>query len=207
MPHKKNTHNENRCKVCLLCFRKSKTVKIINDKEREIIEEHIISGLCSSDNRLPVSICKSCVFVCHKFSKGDFSSSIKLFDFSRLKVYTRSSLLHDSTDCKCLVCEIARCTPFNSKENACVTNKCQKGRPPINADTPMACTLKLCSECYSEIHKGKHHDCSPNTRDNNLKSIVLSSNKTSSEMVAASVLKTKLESTGSREVSLSQKSG
>lgn len=120
MPKNAYTHEENRFKVCYMCFKKQKEMfKITNP-----IKIHIISltGEFIEKDSIPAALCSSCrrnlfrdVANKKKVNSPDFSS------FPPLKKHTRSNL---NENCDCRLCEIARSIPVN------LTNKFSNNELP-----------------------------------------------------------------------------
>ena len=105
---KKKTHTDCRKLVCLLCFKKGKELRPINDLQRTKIETSVdLKGLGLEDERLPTVLCTSCRLI---LNDDDSSRPIHTFDYSNLvsvKPSTRQSI-----DCNCYLCDLCRKEPF-----------------------------------------------------------------------------------------------
>jgi hypothetical protein len=61
MPNTSKTHNENRSKVCLLCFQKGSTMRSAESPENLTrIQEYFFENYDPSDLKLPNGICSCC---------------------------------------------------------------------------------------------------------------------------------------------------
>ena len=196
-PRRKKTHDDYLKCVCLVCMKKSKE-NDIRDKHYESIARFVVSGLDRHDPRLPKSICPTCLRILNFYEQGDFSRTIKVFDYSKLsslKPITRSS-----TDCSCHVCAIARSNPIGQCRESGTEDKTNPKEHPKH--------LKVCSKCLCPIGKGKPHDCSPTKRRENLINFLVQDAETplpkTSEQVIAHCLKRKVSDTNSNSLKLSQ---
>ena len=182
MPHTARSHEECRRAVCLLCFGKTKEMREISEKTRDIICDYFIEAYDMTDPRMPAALCSNCRRVVREYSMGTFSSEIELFDYSKVLAHptTRSS-----PKCSCLICETARTTLQAPKRD-------KPGRPSAARGTSseLRRPVKLCEFCLSVIHRGKAHSCTPGTRHKNI--VTLSTDSPSSkpaEKVASSLMK------------------
>lgn len=102
---------ENRKKICLLCFGKTKRMYFIQDKLKSRIEE--VFNYDEKDARLPVVICSECQRDLYRLKSGE-QIRVHTTDFSiiTLKKVTRSC---SSVLCDCYVCQLSGARIENSK--------------------------------------------------------------------------------------------
>ena len=208
MPNKKASHADNLKKVCLLCFNKGKVMRNVSQHVKELIEEHLISGLNpEQDNRLPVVICNTCYTILLEAKKGVFMRSISLVDFSVIQESVKP--ITDPTEtCKCIVCEVARCVLNQKiKHSSYKIFPHQKVGRPVKKDTASPSAIKVCSICLSQIHKGFQHTCTKTSKLNNIKRMVSDSTSLCDEQLASHILKEKAASLKKDTVYLSQNRG
>lgn len=201
------SHSDYCQKVCLLCFSSKKAkeksrIRFINDKQWDLIERFVISGLDRHDSRLPTVLCETCNRVLTEYGRGVFNRKIQLFDHSRITAGT-PMVTREHT---CLVCEIG-----SSMFGKCQVLKPKVGRPlqNMNMNNNIVPTpIKLCSFCFTEISQGKNHICTNTTKETNILKSLQGSDK-SSEKIAAAVLQTKFKSSVNKEnyIDLIQSSG
>lgn len=191
MPKQKKNHNDFRKAVCLLCFKKGKGFECINEAQRDIIENHVISGLSLLDERLPTVLCVSCRITINKYRNNDFSVSLKdtIYDYSKLN--SLQTVTRTSPTCSCVICYIGRSTPFSkvtNTENMRPIQSC-RGRPRTQSDPPTA--IKICSACLTPIGRGIAHSCLNSDRVNNIKLLIDNSPTKTDEKIASSILNEK----------------
>ena len=146
---KKKTHSDCRKLVCLLCFKRGKDWRPINDVYRERIETHVdLKGLTLDDERLPTVLCTRCRIILDGYGKDDSSKTISTFDYTELVSVKHITRL--STECTCYLCTLCRKKTCNAKKD-------KGGRP--RTVNPKPTPIKLCSTCLSEVGQGKPHSC------------------------------------------------
>jgi len=104
MPTIALTHDENRGKVCFLCFRKQKQMFIIKHQLKIDMENHVDNY--GDERRLPAALCCTCkrkLFRAKTEKKKLESPDLSIF---KPVPVTRST-------CECKICEIARELPAN----------------------------------------------------------------------------------------------
>lgn len=108
MPHKACTHDENRRKVCFLCFKKQNKMLVIENKLKTHMERLVDNYV--DDERFPAALCNSCTRNIYRAESGEMIiKSPDLSIFQPLKRYTR---LNNDVKCDCKVCEIGRSQPI-----------------------------------------------------------------------------------------------
>lgn len=184
------THDENRYRVCLLCFNKKGTLVNIGDvmqvKIKSIFNKYDYSNEC-----VPCVICESCRKNIYRFNSA--SDSVEQIDFSQYRLKD-SVKLNTSVICDCQFCTIAKqngmkVSPtrkvFFKKSKQVENVRIEKVSEKVNE------VEKKCLKCFSIIAKGKAHDCKPTNRVNNLKdSIEKSLDPKEKEQLTSSLLKT-----------------
>jgi len=134
----------------------------------------------------------------NKSDSGIYTSSIKIYDFSKLSnppILTRSSPV-----CECQVCLIAK-SSFASTDNPAQPRN-QRGRPAASLTSDdnivqQPRPIRVCSFCLTEIQRGKEHCCTNTTRHNNILDLAVNTPKYGDQKIASSILRnrtTELES-------------
>ena len=191
MPTTSKTHNENRSKVCLLCFQKGSTMRSAGSPENLTrIQEYFFENYDPSDLKLPIGICSCCNrkllnLENKKLGKDKDKPLPEVIlpdpvDFSKLQFpasITRSRG-GDLQSCDCDICEIAREEIFkNPKLKGTKGFKTTLGRP--RKDIPRLPTprpIKKCQRCDQVVGRDIPHpqpctitDLRRNTHLNSLK--------------------------------------
>ncbi|KAJ6637216.1 Protein doublesex [Pseudolycoriella hygida] len=197
---KAGSHEENRAKVCLWCFKKAnrcgtrKFVKIMpNGNIENLINLHITYTVLNQ--HLPSAICSTCLRNLYKVKNGT-TLNIELPDFSKLiaPVKTREAI---KLPCNCTMCRLVK-APLILK------GKYTKARTTIVGKTPIP---NMCRRCLTFVGRGKRHKCNSSTRVENIKNIVQQTTPKGQEHVVSSILKEKVNETGSTTMLLSQRTG
>ena len=192
---KKKTHEDYLKCVCLLCMQKCQNSKPISDQHYNTIERFVVGGLDKNDPRLPKVLCMSCIRVLYYHEENEFSRTIKVFDYSKLrdiKTITRSKC-----DCSCYVCAIGRYNSIGKSTtlaDSSDTNTCNFKETKS--------VIKLCTHCLCEISRGKSHHCTITERRYNLIEMLVPSK--TSEQAIAHCLKEKASKNDSNSFTLSQ---
>lgn len=103
------THDANRSKLCLLCFKKAsrsvktKFYKIVSNGKLEAIIKSLFD-YNASDTHLPNAICAGCFRKLYRFKNG-LLKKIKLPDLSQFHIMERRS---NMIICQCPLCKIVR---------------------------------------------------------------------------------------------------
>lgn len=109
MPHKACTHDENRQKVCFLCFKKQNKMFVIKNTLKSHMEKLVDNYV--DDERFPASLCNSCKRNIYRAASGEME--IKSPDLSIFQPLKKSTRLNNNVNCDCKVCEIGRSQPIN----------------------------------------------------------------------------------------------
>lgn len=145
----KKTHEQNRLKICLLCFKKVKEPKLIHNTLTKTIKQCFISEYDEDSEIYPKVLCGSCYIGVYRCQKGEQYKKIDVHQY-QVRKHTRDSTKH--VDCE--ICCLAQQTlPKRDK-----VPKKKKGAP----------FMKVCRKCFSQIHRGKVHKCCKTTKINNL---------------------------------------
>lgn len=112
------THDENRFKVCLLCFRKRKEMFIIQMKLTDHVKS-LFENYDEADDRIPGALCGSCKRNVSKMMNGQMQK-IEFPDLSIFWHKPKATRSRDNMKCDCALCEIARSVPtaFSAKTSA-----------------------------------------------------------------------------------------
>lgn len=228
MPNKRRDHDECRKAVCLLCLGKTKEMRVINYRHRELIEEYFISGYDTSDDRLPCAVCGNCRTILREYDGGDFTHTIALFDHSLIG-QDRHIATRSAPHCECVVCTMACASSssnisHSSQGGSMVVTAPRRKPGPSKSVTvtassgyPISCTppstskpkaIHLCSFCLTILARGKPHNCTKGVRNDNLKNLATSGSPNAKEKVASSVIRDKIAASGgSRGFALATSTG
>jgi hypothetical protein len=82
MSKKVRTHEDADSFVCLVCMRKGKTMRTVNQHMQELIRQHVMENYDRLDTRLPNALCATCRLTSLDFEKENFSrvQSFEVFD-------------------------------------------------------------------------------------------------------------------------------
>lgn len=138
------THEQNRLKVCLLCFKKKSNLRVISEKFAKVIRNHSLPYYDRHDEKYPKTMCHSCRIILTQHEKGEKNCNIKvLHDYS---TDTTVKITRKTPKCECLLCRVVRdnisFNPYNNKKN--------KGRPKSVKKPPIT---KRCEKCLSKYWK------------------------------------------------------
>ena len=174
---------------------KCKVMCAISDVIWNSIQKYVVDGLDRTDDRLPSMLCNTCHKAVCELNKGQGRSRrISVYDHSKIT----TSRVTRSSECKCVVCEVATSMPAafsNAAGVAALPMKKTIGRPRRTADqcaeTPFAPkAIKRCSSCLSEVGRGLPHDCTKSTRLQNLQVMASSGGTpTAKEKLTAALLR------------------
>ena len=206
MPYHKKSHNDWQQCLCIICFKKSKDVRVLSEKQRSLLDKHVLNGLGVPDIRLPTGLCGCCRIVLNKYENNDFSRKLpKCYDYSTITpppYPTRSN----TDKCHCTICQIAT-GGFNGsgrEETGQFSISKVKGE---NEESP-SCDLKLCHSCLSPIGKGRQHICSKTSFYNNVVELAGQHPGNAGDKIASKILKQKIDASHSQDkIYLSQERG
>jgi hypothetical protein len=192
------SHEENRKRVCLLCFGKKRIMRQINTCQVSIIEKYFINNYKIDDVSLPCALCLTCQKVLSEYGRGISNRKIELLDYSKKNTFPRSMTRHNE-DCQCDICKIGR-------SNAVCRNipkRKKVGRPSFFGILKNKEKFRLCGQCCSKIGRRKQHVCKETVRNNNLvKMATECASSKSTEKIVSGLLKNQ-ESSSSQSIYLS----
>lgn len=105
------THEQCRQNVCILCFGKTKEMRIVTEVQKRMIVQYFIKDYNSENILLPCGICTTCRLVVSAYSKGDFSRKVNVYDYTNLldtPLHTRAG---SNNQCECKLCNISKSIP------------------------------------------------------------------------------------------------
>jgi hypothetical protein len=194
MPYTAKTHEENRQKVCAVCFKKS--ARPLNDKQKWFILNNLYARFKEQEHILPSGICNGCRMILSSREGAKprplplrYNYEGLVQDLSNMPPLTRT---HPS--CTCEVCRVARAQfPQLGPQH-----QVGSSRPPVNLPSQDTATV-LCSHCLSEVGKGKAHVCSKTTRLANIDNVFSPRTK---DHITSSTLRQKLQEAQRSSVTL-----
>lgn len=175
-PKKKQDHEGNRLKICVLCLDKCKGA-LLTDKTKKILagiytdfyknEMFLPSGLCSGC-RIKLSSQEKTVGKRTITNKPDYVELVKhvrMVTGSR----TRSMEPYDPLNCPCEICILGRSSGSKKTKSRFVEGeKKTKGRPSETSEEELSPTVLICRKCRCEVAKGKDHPCNKTSKLQNL---------------------------------------
>ena len=200
MPHKAKTHPEMQNSVCLLCFRKPKTLRNISPMVDSLLKT-VIPLLCNTEEWtwLPTKICGGCFFELHKVKK-DPRHAVKHIDYESLvppqvkhSMQTRSRLQEEEESsalecCCCSVCSVGRLAGGEYlRHKAAVYDP--PGRPKVKDSPVKSGPVTICSVCGCNYGPGYNHVCNRKTKRENLEELLRNTSQKSKERVISAQLK------------------
>lgn len=161
MPNHAKSHEENRAKVCLICFKRGSSMQRIGDASLSRVQQFFCSDYDINQEFLPAAVCARCQRLLLDIERGSRSieSLPEPFDFS-VVVPTRTT--RSSTVCTCCMCEIARDSPIGKGLGTCASRPHPLGRPKSDtsdSQLPPARPITICQRCHSVIGRGLRQTC------------------------------------------------
>ena len=167
MGRKKATHGDNRNKVCLICFKKGKQMRVLTGENLEsfLVWFYYIEDYDPDDQLLPGAICGAC----RKKLCDNPDDLPDLIDYSSLNFPTLVDL-QNRENCTCDICEIATANLIGQKGFGYKKETPHPlGRPgmqiPQRLPTPRP--VKICNLCRQIVGNGIPHpksSCNLRTR-------------------------------------------
>ena len=198
MPHKAKTHYEMQKSVCLVCFKKPKTLRNITPRVESLVKTSI--PLLSNNDEwswLPTVICGGCYKDLEDVRK-DPSCTVKHIDYESLDhpqmqhdMVTRSRLQESSPlplQCCCSVCSVGRLKGGQYLRHK-VTVSEPPGRPRLKDSPAKPGPMTICSVCNCPYGLGHKHQCSRTAKREALEELIRNTSKKSRERVLSSQLK------------------
>ena len=144
-----SSHNKNRKKVCVVCYRKGK--RPLSERDVEAIKEYCITDYNINDQTFPAALCNGCYLLLNKKRNGQRVIIPKVE--KEVTITTTRSCY--AKPCLCAICVIATCNGRSA-----INLKKKSGRPK-SSETPES-NIKICGNCFSKIYRGCSHsqlDC------------------------------------------------
>ena len=185
MPHSAKTHKEMRASVCVLCFRKPKTLRPLSKTALDLIEKYVFHDVKADKwSWLPSHICGGCYAELNK-TKVDPTHNVKHVEFLSLDPPARTT--RSFVKCVCSVCTTGRMhgSEYNQHKNIFPG---PVGRPSSNSKE-MPQRITVCSACLSTMAPRVPHQCSRGSKVENLQNLVRESSCRTKEKVITSQLK------------------
>ena len=202
-PNPTTSHDQNRAKCCLFCWRWTRFN--LTDNLKIDIQTLFSIQIDFSDRRVPLGICGSCKVGVSLFKKNKINSKkIDLlhrnFDFIRIPPATRSDYV-----CSCEICKVAKgpvYTAGNFKKNSGAAKKLDtipELAPQKPTGTVPKQTAKIpCPECYTNLTRvGAPHPCNKEIMAQNMQK-KMEENPSVGEKVITRILRNKDPSPGGR---------
>ncbi len=201
-PTRAASHADNRQKVCLVCFAKGSSLKLIGATTLNRIQQYFMPDYDLEDERFPTALCARCRTLLFDVEAGTRSPDAlpNAFDFSSIRVtcLTRSTPL-----CECELCDIARANPVMRGTGSRRVQPHPRGRPRSGTaqDLPSPQPVTICQRYHSKVGKGIAHVCTLTQRRANL-SIAFSRDGRGSELHASDLISAKCQESASSSVQL-----
>lgn len=138
------SHEENRSKVCLLCFKKAIPARKIHGTLVKTIAEKILPEYNNEDEKFPKVLCQGCYRAVYRYKNGEQLQNIELHKYQSGKNDIRNK---DHRECE--LCTVA--------QSNCL--KIVKKKRTVKNDI-----IKICRKCLTNLGPGKRHLCTENTK-------------------------------------------
>ena len=133
MPHKALTHDENRAKVCAVCYCKSgsKATRKVSDQHEAAIKDLVFEGYNKNDSKFPSGLCDTCHFSLLDnvagYSLKNKKSPPRLLILPDTETYEiqlqRVTRGNSASSCQCIICDVARLNGIQWKQ---FVSECRK---------------------------------------------------------------------------------
>ena len=164
-------HDASRLKVCGCCFRKDQQLRTITDSILDLIKEFCFSDYSLDDTHLPKVVCTGCLRILKGFKDGDDKRRLPSYDYQGINKPKKVTRSISDDPCDCTLCCISRMNGLQYKMY-CKSQKNKPGRPKSVTPEVSLPAQKLCSDCHSEIHKGRSHVCTEENTKNNFVNLI-----------------------------------
>jgi len=186
MAHAKRSlsHDENRLKVCAVCFEKAKYP--ITDIILSRIRQFFMPSYDLSNDQVPSGICSKC-----RSDLLDISNGKKTLDilppvrhFHEIQPHTVPTRADPIPCCSCEICEIAT-------QSGKSIPKRKQGRPSLEKEEPTLTSqpITICGKCKSSYGKGLRHKCSVTSLRDNIVHMCNAADKNTQGVVVSSLLR------------------
>ncbi len=221
-PRPKRCHRDSLKELCTICLRKEK-VQPISEALKELITKHIYPYFEIHAACLPRSICISCRCILLSLPGSTPRPLPQLPDYAQMVEELRYVELAKH-DCCCDLCKVARWRPFPKTQPRPQSKYLPVARapPPPVPSQVAACSAApssssqqagpstpvrklLCPECFAEVTSLQEHGCKG--RGERTKNLEQRLTPRSSDHFAAQHIRNRVETSGSRTVTLSNVHG
>lgn len=187
MSSRSDCHERSRGLICGVCFRKPKHSQRITSSVLALIQKHGYKDYSVDDPSLPYIICKSCVTTLKVMDSDTPNRKVPYFDYGGLvKPILVNTRMADSEKCECTICKISRLNGNEFLKHK-QTQRSNPGRPAEKVQE-ISTPITQCSNCHSEIGRGKPHECTRTTRHDNLVDLLRNHSEKTQQQVASKLL-------------------
>ena len=213
MPTFCKTHEDNRGKVCIICF--GKGVRPLTDNQKSLVQKHVFTGFEQHEGLLPKSICNNCRTILGALEGPKPRSLPPKYNYEKLikdllnvppVIRSRSEepSRSEDTNCSCEICRVGKSMLSSFGAAHKLPAKPDRGKPTSTASastTPLTATpVLLCNFCFSAIGKGQPHTCNRTTRLKNVESVL--SPKTKDQLTSSIIRKKAQQKESGAELTL-----
>ena len=201
------SHDKNRLKVCVVCYRKGK--RLLSYKEVENVRSYIIDDYDINNSYFPAGICDGCHLLLNKKANGHDGIKFPEIDYEGM-ILPRLMRSSSTSSCSCQICTVA----IYKAKAACKLKK-KRGRPASSVSHSVVeeTTIKVCAHCFAKVHRGNPHsktDCaSRRQKVYNLENLIDS--PVTEQRIASRVIKlnegTPLDTLGPSKMTIVSESG
>ena len=176
------SHEENRFKVCAVCFQKAKYT--ITDTVLSRIREFFTSNYDLSNNHMPAGICSKCRSDLLDISNGKKTqdSLPSPYPFHEIQPHTVTTRADPIPCCSCDICHVAT-------QSGKSMPKRKPGRPSnVSEELDSPKSITICGQCKSPYGKGLRHKCSVSSLRENILNMCDAADENTQGIVACSLL-------------------
>lgn len=198
------THEENRNKVCIVCFRKG--TYNITDSVKERIRLYFMENISFNDSRVPAAICGNCRAHLLEISQGKklVDTLPESVDTSTIVPIMSTRNCPEQIACSCQICQVARShLKQNMPPKSPVGRRLSEEQRELNNSISTADVVKLCTSCQSVVRRGFSHKCNSNTlRENVIKNCCEDADGKTKDIVASKIIQEKMSASSSKQIIL-----
>ena len=205
MPTTACLHDENKKLACFLCLNRGS--RALSHREKSCLRDNVYKDFFTNGAFLPGSLCSGCRAQLSSLA-GDkprpLPPPVLYSDLVlEMKLHTpRTRAAADHGGCDCSICKVissrASRQQISSRQQSRQTMDSEHGSSETSSNTA------VCSECLSEIGRGKNHRCNNNSLLENLNKKLTPRTR---EKLSAMTIREKVQETGAQEVSLKSTKG
>lgn len=164
MPHHQRTHEESRLVICLMCFKKNKSMRKISDSVVKIIKKNFIPEFDKAQDHFPLALCGNCTRIVYDCQKNNKTNFPKMHDYTSSSRKSQHQLRSLNGKCICEICMAAKKSSLNNKTKL-QTKRNNFNKPGLR-----------CENCLSKVGKGKIHRCTRRVLYGNAKELMTPKN-------------------------------